>query len=306
MTLHPSIRAQIYLRKCSYDLIKIVELEVKQRIENKEWEELWNERNSISKNEESIGRNKTSEISRPSDDRNNKRNIGDEFSRDSKSREHNRKTIKRATSKTRYRKLYGNSTIREHDSQLEDGTDRQYDSRKSKRNVKEYDEGVEQTTLFNLTENNDETKENEGITLENHNPPIPSFKIPDNLKDDSIGLKKKYEENIDAIKLLKQLEYEDRDATDEEKIILAKYNGWGGLDKAFKQDSPQYEELKELLTDEEFKSAEDSVNTAFYTEPYIIDFIYKAIERFGITGKCNILDPAARSWKFFRENTYRI
>ena len=294
------------VNKCSYDLIKIVELEVKQRIENKEWEELWNERNSISKNEESIGRNKTSEISRPSDDRNNKRNIGDEFSRDSKSREHNRKTIKRATSKTRYRKLYGNSTIREHDSQLEDGTDRQYDSRKSKRNVKEYDEGVEQPTLFNLTENNDETKENEGITLENHNPPIPSFKIPDNLKDDSIGLKKKYEENIDAIKLLKQLEYEDRDATDEEKIILAKYNGWGGLDKAFKQDSPQYEELKELLTDEEFKSAEDSVNTAFYTEPYIIDFIYKAIERFGITGKCNILDPAARSWKFFRENTYRI
>ena len=99
------------VNKCSYDLIKIVELEVKQRIENKEWEELWNERNSISKNEESIGRNKTSEISRPSDDRNNKRNIGDEFSRDSKSREHNRKTIKRATSKTRYRKLYGNSTI---------------------------------------------------------------------------------------------------------------------------------------------------------------------------------------------------
>lgn len=397
------------VNKCSYDLIKIVELEIKQKLKNKEWEELWYERNNISKNEESIRGNKTSEVSRSSNGGNNQRDIGDEFPRDSKSREHNRKTIKRATSKTRYRKLYGNSTIREHDSQLEDGTDRQYDSRKSKRNVKEYDEGVEQTTLFNLPENNDETKENEEnnetqektpeeltfagykvgdevylddnepqyirkidiennyvlvsinpntdyvlqrfsiqefenklynnslnrktiednktdglqklaeitdinpliqeneeITLKNYTSPIPSFRIPDDLKDDSITLKKKYEENIDAIKLLKQLEYEDRDATDEEKIILAKYNGWGGLDKAFKQDSPQYEELKELLTDEEFKSAEDSVNTAFYTEPYIIDFIYKAIERFGITGKCNILDPAARGWKLFRKNTYRI
>lgn len=399
------------VNKCSYDLIKIVELEIKQRLKNKEWEELWYERNNISKNEESIGGNKTSKISRPSNDRNNQRNIGDEFTGNSKSRGNNRKTIKRATSKTRYRKLYRTSTIREYDSQFEDGNNRQYDSRKSKRNVKEYDEGVVQTTLFNLPKNNEKTntqeennipqentptevtfagykvgdkvyldtdepryirkidvennyvlvsivpdtdyvlqrfsiqefenklynnplnnrtiednkaddlqklaeitdinpltQENEEITLENTPPPppIPSFKIPDNLKDDSIGLKRKYEENIEAIKLLKQLEYEDRDATDEEKIVLARYNGWGGLDKAFKQDSPQYKELKELLTDEEYASAESSVNTAFYTEPYIIDFIYKAIQQFGITGKCNILDPAARGWKLFRKNTYRI
>ncbi|MCI8548372.1 MAG: hypothetical protein HFJ38_05735 [Bacilli bacterium] len=399
------------VNKCSYDLIKIVELEIKQRLKNKEWEELWYERNNISKNEESIGGNKTSEISRPSDDRDNKRNVGDEFSRDSKSRGNNRRTIKKAISKTKYRKLYRNSTIREQNTPFEDGNNRQYDNRKSKGNVKQYNEGVEQTTLFNLPKNNEETNTqeennipqentptevtfagykvgdkvyldtdepryirkidiennyvlvsivpdtdyvlqrfsiqefenklynnplnnktiednkvddlqklaeitdinpltqgNEEITLENIPSPhsIPSFKIPDDLKDDSIGLKRKYEENIEAIKLLKQLEYEDRDATDEEKIILARYNGWGGLDKAFKQDSPQYTELKELLTDEEYASAENSVNTAFYTEPYIIDFIYKAIQQFGITGKCNILDPAARGWKLFGKNTYRI
>lgn len=396
------------VNKCSYDLIKIVELEIKQRLENKEWEDLWYERNHISKNGESIERNKTSEVSRFSDDRDNQRSSTDELTRDSRSGENNRRTIKRTTSKTRYGKLYRNSTIRKHDSQLENGTNKQYDRRKSKRNVK-YDEGVVQTTLFNLLENNNETEEitttNEEIPqqtpkeftfagykvgdkvyLDTDNPlyikeidiknneivlrinptidyvlqvfsiqdferkfynnplneelinankiddlekltqitdinPLAqdteeivlktppstiSFKIPDDLKEDSVGLKKKYEENINAIKLLKKLEQEDRDATDEEKIILAKYNGWGGLDKAFKQDSPQYTELKELLTDEEYASAENSVNTAFYTEPYIIDFIYKAIQQFGITGKCNILDPAARGWKLFRKNTYRI
>lgn len=396
------------VNKCSYDLIKIVELEIKQRLENKEWEDLWYERNHISKNGESIEGNKTSEISRPSDDGNNQRSSTDELTRNSRSGENNRRTIKGTTSKTRYRKLYRISTIRKQDSQLKDGTNKQYDRRKSKRNVK-YDEGVEQTTLFNLFQNNnaiekntstdeelteqtpeeltfsgykvgDEvyldldtpqyirkidveknqilvsinpdtdyvlqrfsiqdfedklyknplnqknidnnkendleklaqitdinplSEENEEIILQNPSSPI-LFKIPDDLKEDSIGLKKKYEENINAIKLLKKLELEDRDATDEEKIILAKYNGWGGLDKAFKQDSPQYTELKELLTDEEYASAENSVNTAFYTEPYIIDFIYKAIQQFGITGKCNILDPAARGRKLFRKNTTRI
>ena len=375
------------VNKCSYDLIKIVELEIKQRLENKEWEDLWYERNHISKNGESIERNKTSEVSRFSDDRDNQRSSTDELTRDSRSGENNRRTIKGTISKTRYRKLYRNSTIRKQDSQLEDGTNKQYDRRKSKRNVK-YDEGVEQTTLFNLFQNNNEIEENTStdeelieqtpeelafsgykvgdevylvldtpqyirkIDIEKNqilvsiNPDtdyvLQRFSIQDfedklynnqlnqrnidNNKtndleklaqitdinplseenEDSVGLKKKYEENINAIKLLKKLEQEDRDATDEEKIILAKYNGWGGLDKAFKQDSPQYTELKELLTDEEYASAENSVNTAFYTEPYIIDFIYKAIQQFGITGKCNILDPAARGWKLFRKNTYRI
>ena len=123
-------------------------------------------------------------------------------------------------------------------------------------------------------------------------PPIP-FKIPDNLKEDSSSLKTKYEENINAIKLLKQLEDEDRQATDEEKTILAKYNGWGGLSKAFEESSEQYYELKELLTTDEFESSRQSALTSFYTEPYIIDYMYKAIQRFGINGKCRILDPSA-------------
>lgn len=367
------------VNKCSYDLIKTVELEIKQRLENKKWEEIWYERNHITKNEDSIGGNKTSEIPRLDNGGNNQRTIGDELTRNSKRGTDNRRKIKGKISKTRYRGIFRISTVREYDSQSKDGIDRQYDSRESKRNV-EYDEGVVQTTLFNLPQNtNEELKEQtppeitfagyklgdiiyigetpeyiRNIDLDkkeviltltpddnttivfplekfeeilNSNPinkqvvdknkaedleklakitdinpfdeieektelPIP-FKIPVDLKEESIGLKKKYEENIEAIKLLHELEKSYRSITDEEKLVLAKYNGWGGLSKEFEKDSAYFEELNKLLSTDEFDSAKGSTDTSFYTEPYIIDFMYRAIQRFGIKGKCRILEPSA-------------
>ncbi len=366
------------VNKCSYDLIKTVELEIKQRLENKEWEEIWYERNRITKNEESTRGNKTSEISRLDNGGDNQRTFGNERTGDNERRTDNRRKIKDKISKTRYRGIFRTSTIRKYDSQSENGINRQYDRRKSKRNV-EYDEGVVQTTLFNLQNDNEKLKEQtpseiifagyklgdiiyigdtpeyitnidmekneitlaltpeDGVTIVfslekfddilNSNPlnkqiieknktedleklteitdvnpfdeieekaelPIP-FKIPIDLKEDSIGLKKKYEENIEAIKLLYQLEDSYRKPTDEEKLILAQYNGWGGLSKEFEETSGHYNELQGLLTKDEFESAKDSAVTSFYTEPYIVDFMYKAIQRFGIKGKCQILEPSA-------------
>lgn len=293
------------VNKCSYDLLKIIELEIKERLKNKELEEILNERNSINKNEQSIGGNKTDKISRTNNEWNNKRNTRDLFSRNSQSREKNRRRIKNKVSRARYNGVYSNCSISKHDTNIKNGIDQQYDKRESSVNLD--DERVVQTTLFNFEEkelitNNDNT-DLEEITsinpfIENEKsiifPPPPTlFKIPDDLKNDSIGLKKKYQENIEAIKLLKQLEYENRDANDEEKIILAKYNGWGGLSKSFEEDSDQYYELKELLSAKEFESAKESTVTSFYTEPFIIDFMYKAIQRFGIHSKCKILDPSA-------------
>lgn len=347
------------VNKCSYDLIRIVELEIKEKLKKQEWEELFNERNNIKENEQNIGGNKTSEISRIDNDGNNKRDTRKLFSRDSESRTTNRRTIKNKISKTRYGRIYRTSTIRKHDTQLKNGTNEQYDRRKSKRNV-DYGDGVVQTTLFNLPQINEELKKQTPVentfsgykvgdlvylendkpqyikkidveknqvlvsinphtdvvlqrysiqdfedklynnslnatSIENNKendleklaeiteinpftendemvqipPPPAPFKISDDLKKDSIGLKKKYDENIAAIKLLKQLEQEDREATDEEKNILAKYNGWGGLSKAFEESSEQYYELQELLSPEEFKSSRESALTSFYTEPYI-------------------------------------
>ncbi|MDO5002774.1 MAG: SNF2-related protein [bacterium] len=106
--------------------------------------------------------------------------------------------------------------------------------------------------------------------------------------------KERYRNNIEAIKVLKQCEDEDRYATPEEQEILSKYVGWGGLSKAFEKDSGwinEYNELKELLTDDEYSNAMNTTVDAFYTPPIVIRSMYKALEEMGLK-KGNILDPS--------------
>ena len=109
----------------------------------------------------------------------------------------------------------------------------------------------------------------------------------------SWSIKERFNNNIEAIKVLKKCEEENRYATSEEQEILSKYVGWGGLSKIFnKLEYPQeYNELKNILTEEEFKAAEDSVLTAYYTPPVIIKAIYKALSNMGLE-KGNILEPS--------------
>ena len=119
------------------------------------------------------------------------------------------------------------------------------------------------------------------------------------------GAKTKYKNNVMAIKLLKQIELEKRTATPEEQIILARYVGWGGLANAFSSTASgwenEYQELKSLLTDVEYKAAMDSTITAYYTEPDLIRHIYRALERFGFEGGPDrkILDPGMGTGNFY-------
>lgn len=134
-----------------------------------------------------------------------------------------------------------------------------------------------------------------------------NFKITDN--DLGVGTpKEKFERNIEAIKVLKRCENENRYATKEEQEILSKYVGWGGLQQAFDEHNnswnKEYTELKELLTDEEYKNARTSVLTAFYTPPVVISSIYEILQNMGLKN-ANILEPSCRSWKFFRNVTTR-
>lgn len=119
------------------------------------------------------------------------------------------------------------------------------------------------------------------------------------------GAKTKYKNNVMAIKLLKQIELEKRTATPEEQIILASYVGWGGLANAFSSTASgwenEYQELKSLLTDVEYKAAMNSTITAYYTEPDLIRHIYRALERFGFEGGPDrkILDPGMGTGNFY-------
>ena len=109
------------------------------------------------------------------------------------------------------------------------------------------------------------------------------------------GAKTRYRQNIEAIKVMLRLRSEGKQASDEEKAILSKYVGWGGLAYAFDSEKPEwakeYAELNELLDSEEYRLAKESVLSAHYTPKPIIDGIYSGLNRMGFT-KGKILEPA--------------
>ena len=118
-----------------------------------------------------------------------------------------------------------------------------------------------------------------------------NYKITNN----NIGVgtpKERFRNNINAIRVLKTCEQENRYATKEEQEILSNYVGWGGLSNAFDPDkwSNEYDELKSLLTEEEYRQAKESTLTAFYTPPIVIKAMFKALNNMGLE-KGNILEP---------------
>ena len=116
------------------------------------------------------------------------------------------------------------------------------------------------------------------------------------------GAKTKYAFNIDAIQTLKQIESEGRQATPQEQETLSKYVGWGGIPQAFDgnnaQWSEEYQQLKSLLTDEEYAAARGSTLNAHYTSPMVIRAVYEALSNMGFQSG-NILEPSCGVGNFF-------
>lgn len=113
----------------------------------------------------------------------------------------------------------------------------------------------------------------------------------------------KVETNIAAIRLVKTLEAEQRQATPSEQELLAKYVGWGGLANDFFDDynpkfSKEREELKNLVSDKEYSDMKQSSLTAYYTNPALIRQIWDKLERDGFKGG-KILDPSMGTGNFF-------
>ena len=116
------------------------------------------------------------------------------------------------------------------------------------------------------------------------------------------GPKAKFQANINAIRLLKELETARQQASPEQQEVLSRYVGWGGLADAFDPEKPawalEYAQLKELLTPEEYAAARSSTLNAHYTSPTVIQAIYEAVGRMGFeTG--NILEPSMGVGNFF-------
>lgn len=132
--------------------------------------------------------------------------------------------------------------------------------------------------------------------------PKVNYHISDDKVDTSFGAKSRFEDNVKAIELLKQLESEDRNATKEEQDILSRYVGWGGIADAFDERKENWkserERLKLLLNTEEYKAATHSTLSSFYTPNVAIDGIYKTLKQFGFE-KGNILEPSCGVGNFF-------
>jgi N12 class adenine-specific DNA methylase/adenine-specific DNA methylase len=125
------------------------------------------------------------------------------------------------------------------------------------------------------------------------------------ITDDDLGVggaKAKFRMNMDAINLLKELEFDGRQATPAEQEVLSRYVGWGGLADAFDETKEnwknEFAELYATLSPEEYAAARASTLNAHYTSPTVIRAIYDAVENMGFqTG--NILEPSMGVGNFF-------
>ena len=132
-------------------------------------------------------------------------------------------------------------------------------------------------------------------------PSVHNFRITDDHLGEG-GAKTKYAFNIAAIQTLKQIEAEERQATPQEQEILSGYVGWGGIPQAYDgnnaQWSEEYQQLKSLLTDEEYAAARGSTLNAHYTSPVVIRAMYEALGNMGFQDG-NVLEPACGVGNFF-------
>ena len=128
-----------------------------------------------------------------------------------------------------------------------------------------------------------------------------NFRITDDHLGEG-GPRLKYQANIAAIRLLKELEAAGRQASPDQQEVLSRYVGWGGVPEAFDPSktawAKEYAELKELLTPEEYEAARASTLNAHYTSPMVIRAIYEAVEQMGFHSG-NILEPSCGVGNFF-------
>nr|WP_293849203.1 LPD38 domain-containing protein [uncultured Phascolarctobacterium sp.] len=176
------------------------------------------------------------------------------------------------------RGLHGESTPQQYVSDTSERTDKRNDVPQGLTPAQQADAKAEETPGHNFTIKS-------------------SSDVADN------GKKKKYQGNIAAIKLLKKLESEGRMATPAEQKVLAKYIGWGPVQEVFSPKKypeweSEYNELKELLTPQEWSAARESVLTAFFTPPAVIDSVYKVVQHLGFKGG-KVLDPSMGHGNYF-------
>ncbi len=177
------------------------------------------------------------------------------------------------------------------------------------------DNSVELNNAQEQTAQEQDTQENAPTTLKQETPTTPAIalnpKIDFKPSEEVLikGAKTRYKANIEAIRLLKELQAKQeilKDhyyATLKEQEILAQFSGWGGLESYFKkaQHPEEFKELNALLTKDEFRRAYLSARDAYYTPKLVIDSIYQALDQLGFNNdnyQKEIFEPSLGTGKF--------
>ena len=116
------------------------------------------------------------------------------------------------------------------------------------------------------------------------------------------GERQKARDILTAVRTLKRIEQERRPAAPEEKQALARFGGFGPVALSIFPDpvTARYkdaswqtlgEELKTLLTPEEYASAKRTTYNAFYTSPTVIAAMHEALARLGVPPSATVLEP---------------
>ncbi|MCR9700200.1 PLxRFG domain-containing protein [Vibrio cholerae] len=111
--------------------------------------------------------------------------------------------------------------------------------------------------------------------------------------------------NIAAIRLMKDLSQSGMPATLEQKKVLAQYVGWGGLASVFdntntsKSQQAAHQELKTLLTEEEYNNVRMSTRNAFYTSEAVVKGMWSGVKALGLgNSPMNVVEPSLGSGNF--------
>lgn len=149
-----------------------------------------------------------------------------------------------------------------------------------------------------------------------------TYKNEDFIYQDEIlikGKKDRFYKNYEAVKLTKELTKIKNVAisnnnfftiTKEEQTIISQFTGWGGVSEAFDENNQNFKQentlLKNLLTEEEYKEAKETITNAYFTPQILVNTIHKALNEMGINSDNNkkrVLEPSAGSGAFLKPNS---
>lgn len=123
------------------------------------------------------------------------------------------------------------------------------------------------------------------------------------------GPKARFAKNQRAIETVQRLIADGKDPNPEEQDALAAYTGWGAFGQELFNGSWEYHDpkkgweaedawLRDHLGEADWKSAQNSIINAHYTDPVTVQTIWKAIVRMGFKGG-RTLEPSVGIGNFF-------